>query len=166
MLELELKRIVADHMAENPASGAVMRKAGMQHIGTEKAKYNKHSKWHDAEVYEIRNDRESGMTVADYQKQAMSILNPALSRKDALINGVMGLCGEAGEAIEIVKKHLYQGHDLDRKALAEELGDIAWYLAETAYGLEIPLEEIFRGNTEKLRKRYPEGFTPEKSVNR
>lgn len=164
--ELEIGRIVADHMTENPASGAAMRKAGMQHIGTEKAKYDKHGCLHDAEVYEIRNAKKPGMTVNDYQKQAMASLNPALSRKDILINGVMGLCGEAGEAIDIVKKHLHQGHPLDREALAKELGDIAWYLAETAYALDIPLEDVLQANIRKLQERYPHGFTAENSQNR
>ena len=62
----------------------------------------------------------------------MTTLNPQLSKKDVLINGVMGLCGESGEAIDIVKKWLAQGHDLDKEKLAKELGDICWYLAETA----------------------------------
>ena len=62
------------------------------------------------------------MTVNEYQKLAMTTLNPNLSKKDILINGVMGLCGEAGEAIDIVKKHLAQGHPLDREKLLKELG--------------------------------------------
>lgn len=106
------------------------------------------------------------MTANEYQKLAMTTLNPSLSKKDVLINGVMGLCGEAGEAIDIVKKHLAQGHDLDRERLIKELGDIAWYLAETAWALDIPLETILRGNLEKLKSRYPEGFDTNRSVNR
>ena len=82
------------------------------------------------------------MTINEYQQLAMTTLNPALDRRDVLINGVMGLCGEAGEAIDIVKKHLAQGHELDREKLAKELGDIAWYLAETAYAIGYPLEDI------------------------
>lgn len=106
------------------------------------------------------------MTVNEYQKLAMVTLNPALSKKDVLINGVMGLCGEAGEAIDIVKKHLAQGHDLDREKLVKELGDIAWYLAETAWALEVPLEEVLQGNIDKLKARYPRGFDAERSVHR
>ena len=106
------------------------------------------------------------MTVNEYQILAMKTLNPELSKKDVLINGVMGLCGEAGEAIDLVKKHLHQGHELEKEKLAKELGDIAWYLAETAYALEIPLEDIFEANIEKLKKRYPEGFDAERSINR
>lgn len=103
------------------------------------------------------------MTVNEYQKQAMATLNPALSRKDVLINSVMGLCGESGEAIDLVKKWLAQGHELDKEHLAKELGDIAWYLAEAATALDIPLEDVFQRNLDKLKKRYPEGFDPARS---
>ena len=106
------------------------------------------------------------MTLNEYQRLAMTTLNPELSQKDILINGVMGLCGEAGETIDLVKKHLHQGHELDKKKLASELGDIAWYLAETAHALEIPLEDIFRGNIDKLKRRYPDGFDSQKSIHR
>ena len=106
------------------------------------------------------------MTVNEYQSLALTTLNPQLDKKDMLINGVMGLCGESGEAIDIVKKWLAQGHELDRDALAKELGDIAWYLAETAAALDIPLEDIFRANIEKLKRRYPEGFSTQRSLHR
>lgn len=106
------------------------------------------------------------MTGNEYQKLAMVTLNPALSKKDVLINGVMGLCGEAGEAIDLVKKHLHQGHALDREKLVSELGDVAWYLAETAYALDVPLDEVLQGNIEKLKRRYPEGFAAERSLHR
>ena len=164
--ELEVERITADHMEKNGASGAVMEKAGMKHIATETGKYEKLGMRFDAKVYEIRNDRKTGLTANEYQRLAMKTLNPQLDKKDVLINGVMGLCGESGEAIDIVKKWLAQGHELDREKLAKELGDIAWYLAETAYALDLPLEKILRGNIEKLAKRYPEGFAAERSVNR
>ncbi|MGN0626613.1 MAG: nucleoside triphosphate pyrophosphohydrolase family protein [Oscillospiraceae bacterium] len=106
------------------------------------------------------------MEVNEYQKLAMRTVNPELDKNSVLINGVMGLCGESGEAIDIVKKWFAQGHDLDRENLIKELGDIAWYLAETATALDASLEEVFRGNIEKLQKRYPEGFDAEKSINR
>ena len=106
------------------------------------------------------------MTINEYQKLALTTLNPELSQKDVLINGVMGLCGEAGEAIDIVKKHLAQGHELDREKLIKELGDVAWYLAETAYALDVPLEDVLQRNIDKLRARYPEGFDTKRSVER
>lgn len=104
------------------------------------------------------------MNINDYQAQAMTTLNPALSRKEVLINSVMGLCGESGEAIDIVKKWLAQGHELDKAHLAKELGDIAWYLAEAATALDLSLEDILQANLDKLKKRYPEGFTSQRSM--
>lgn len=106
------------------------------------------------------------MTGNEYQRLAMATLNPALSKQDVLINGVMGLCGESGEAIDIVKKHLHQGHDLDNEKLIKELGDIAWYLAEVAYALDVKLDDVFQQNIEKLKARYPMGFDTERSINR
>lgn len=106
------------------------------------------------------------MTVNEYQKLAMATLNPALDKKDVLINAVMGLCGESGEAIDIVKKWLAQGHELDREKLAKELGDVAWYLAEAATALDLTLEEILEGNIRKLTERYPEGFQAVRSIER
>ena len=104
------------------------------------------------------------MEANEYQRLAMVTLNPALDKRDVLINSVMGLCGESGEAIDIVKKWMAQGHELDKEHLAKELGDIAWYLAEAATVLEIPLEDILQANIDKLKKRYPDGFETKKSL--
>ena len=106
------------------------------------------------------------MTINEYQKLAMTTLNPALDKKDVLINGVMGLCGESGEVIDIVKKHLAQGHELDKEKIIKELGDVAWYMAEIATVLDVELEDVLVQNIEKLKKRYPEGFSTENSLNR
>lgn len=106
------------------------------------------------------------MTPNEYQKLAMTTLNPELNERDVLINGVMGLCGEAGEVIDLVKKHLAQGHELNREKMIDELGDVAWYLAEIATVLDVPLEDVLTRNIEKLKRRYPEGFSTEKSINR
>lgn len=102
------------------------------------------------------------MTENEYQKEAMRTAKPA----GLLINGVMGLCGEAGECIDIVKKSVFQGHDLDKDHLIEELGDVAWYLAITAAAIGCDLSEILQANIDKRHHRYPDGFDPERSVNR
>ena len=65
------------------------------------------------------------MNANEYQKLAMTTLNKELSEKEILINGVMGLCGESGEVIDLVKKWYAHGHELDRDKLVKELGDIA-----------------------------------------
>ena len=104
------------------------------------------------------------MQVNEYQQLAMATLNPELEKRNVLINSVMGLCGEAGEAIDIVKKWMAQGRVLDKEQLVKELGDIAWYLAEAATALDMPLEEILQANIDKLKQRYPNGFETERSL--
>ncbi len=106
------------------------------------------------------------MKVNDYQQLAMTTLNPQLGPKDVLINSVMGLCGESGECIDIVKKWLAQGHDLDKDKLIDELGDVAWYLAECATALGVSLQSVLQHNLDKLRKRYPQGFDKAQSITR
>ena len=106
------------------------------------------------------------MDVNAYQKEAMTLLNPALNEKDVLMNALMGLCGDSGEAIDLMKKHLYQGHALDQEKLIKELGDIAWYLAEAATGLNIDLSEVLQCNLDKLHARYPQGFDTQRSQHR
>lgn len=106
------------------------------------------------------------MEINEYQKEAMRSLNPSLNNDEVLLNGVMGLCGESGEVIDILKKHLSQGHELNRDKMIEELGDVAWYLAETAYALGVDLDTVLRKNLDKLKKRYPEGFSVTDSINR
>jgi NTP pyrophosphatase (non-canonical NTP hydrolase) len=164
--EMGVRKIIGDHMAPNAASGAVMRKAGMVKTGIIPGKYEKHGQIYDAICYELSLESAEPLTADEYQKKAMTTLNPALSKHDALLNAVMGLCGESGECIDLVKKHLFQGHDLDREKLCKELGDVAWYLAEAAFALDLSLEEILRGNLDKLRSRYPQGFDAERSMNR
>lgn len=83
-----------------------------------------------------------------------------------LLEGTMGLSGESGEVLDIIKKYLFQGHDLDRRHIARELGDVAWYLSLAADAIGYSLEDICTMNIQKLWNRYPEGFEIEKSVNR
>ena len=82
------------------------------------------------------------------------------------MNGLIGLNGEAGEAIDILKKYLFQGHELNVEHIAKELGDVAWYLAVSADAIGYKLEDILQMNVDKLKKRYPNGFRTELSINR
>ncbi len=78
----------------------------------------------------------------------------------------LGLTGESGEFADLLKKHLFQGHALDKDKLIEELGDILWYIFEGARILEVDPSEIARMNVAKLKARYPDGFDKERSINR
>lgn len=106
------------------------------------------------------------MKMNDYQVLAMRTINTDLSRDETLLNGCMGLCGEAGEVIDILKKHRGQGHPLNRKRMLEELGDVMWYVAEIAHSLDADLDDVCKDNIAKLGKRYPEGFDADRSINR
>ena len=102
------------------------------------------------------------MRFNEYQKLAHS----TASVEGNIEMCALGLCGESGEVADLVKKHKYHGHDLPSNKLHEELGDILWYVAEMATTLGFSLEHIALMNVRKLRKRYPEGFSSERSINR
>lgn len=105
------------------------------------------------------------MTANEYQ---IAALRTAGKKKDEdlLLNGIMGLNGEAGECIDILKKHMFQGHKLEKEKMKEELGDVAWYLAVSAYALGYTLDEVLKANKEKLERRYPDGFESKRSIER
>ena len=106
------------------------------------------------------------MTANEYQVAALRTANKALSRDELLLDGILGMAGEAGECADIMKKHLFQGHELDKHHLMKECGDVAWYLAITAWALGFTLDDVFTTNVEKLEARYPEGFSEDLSRNR
>ncbi len=106
------------------------------------------------------------MTANEYQVAALRTANKALSREELLLDGILGMAGEAGECVDIMKKHLFQGHELDKHHLMKECGDVAWYLAITAWALGFTLDDVLTTNKEKLEARYPEGFSEDLSRNR
>ncbi len=75
--------------------------------------------------------------------------------------GALGLAGEAGEVVDLIKKFLYAGHPLDAEELVEELGDVLWYVALICHAVGTSIGEVMAANVEKLRRRYPDGFVPE-----
>lgn len=89
-----------------------------------------------------------------------------LTEDELVLNGVLGLSGEVGEVSDVIKKHLFQGHSLNKEELAMELGDVCWYIAILAKGLGVDLESVMRANIDKLKKRYPNGFEADRSINR
>lgn len=109
---------------------------------------------------------EEKLSFNEYQRQARELISPD-GQKDMILNGVLGLAGESGECCDIVKKARFQGHELDKEHLKEEIGDVLWYIAETASGLGISLEEVAQYNLDKLHKRYHGNqFHKEDSIHR
>ncbi len=105
------------------------------------------------------------MTLNEYQGLAQRTSNTQ-KQIDKEMCGLLGLNGEVRELTDLYKKHLFQGHPFETIKVIEELGDILWYLAEIATALEIELNFIADANITKLKKRYPNGFETNKSINR
>ena len=107
---------------------------------------------HDADIYQL------------------DVLKYAPDHHDYLLNVIyaaMGMCGEAGEVSELIKKYAYHGHTIDTEHLARELGDVLWYVSYMAHLFGYPLGKIMAMNQDKLAKRYPDGkFDEERSRNR
>lgn len=110
------------------------------------------------------------MTINDYQQKALyfkAVSNFNITGETIrLLEGVMGMVGEAGECDELLKKHLFQGHDLNREHMAKEIGDVAWYVALAADALGYSLDEIMQMNLDKISDRYPEGYDDQRSIYR
>ena len=106
------------------------------------------------------------MQLNEYQELAARTLGRDRTHEQQLANAALGLAGEAGETADVIKKHLFHATPLDQDALVKELGDCLWYIGAFATVLGLTLDEIAQKNIDKLRKRYPEGFDPERSRNR
>lgn len=111
------------------------------------------------------------MELNEYHQLAMRTdpidnYKPEYQKTQRLTNALMGLNGEAGEAIEILKKAMFQGHTLLVDNVIEELGDCLWYIVEAADALGYKLDDVARINIKKLKRRYPNGFTTEDSIER
>lgn len=104
------------------------------------------------------------MQLNEYQQLAQRTANH--NQEFALANWGLGITGEAGEVADLIKKSVFHNHVVDKVEIQKELGDVMWYLAQIATTAGLTLEEIATANIEKLRKRYPNGFSIEDSVKR
>lgn len=113
-----------------------------------------------------------GMSVDEYQRAALR--TAPRNGVDRSANGpdfdnliwALGLTGEAGEVADYLKKVYGHGHPLDRQKVKKELGDVLWYVAVLANSFGLTLEEVAEANVQKLRERYPAGFSPAASLTR
>lgn len=106
------------------------------------------------------------MKLNEYQQLAARTRNGQMEKKEHLTNDGLGLSGEAGEVAGTIKKMVHHGHFYSVEKLAEELGDVLWYVADLATTMGISLESVALGNIAKLERRYPDGFNEERSINR
>ena len=105
------------------------------------------------------------MTGNEYQQLAARTINKHLTDRGLEKHALHGMVGEIGEIHSLYQKY-YQGHPLSEEALKEELGDLLWFVSEFATSKGWALEDVMESNIEKLRKRYPDGFSSERSLNR
>lgn len=130
-----------------------------EYVGLDEEEYVRHT----ASRFEVIV---STTTLDEYQIAALRSADMGLDQRDLLLKNALGLGGEAGEVLDHIKKHVYHGHPLDREYVKKELGDLLWYIAAEADAVELTLEEVATANIEKLRKRYPDGFSKAASLNR
>ncbi len=83
-----------------------------------------------------------------------------------LVWNAIGLAGEAGEVAELVKKGVFHQHGVDTVKLKKELGDVLWYVAALCTKAGIDMGEVMQENIDKLKTRYPEGFSSAASQKR
>ena len=105
------------------------------------------------------------MNMNDYQVLAERTDRP-VNQMDGILHASMGMVGEAAETLDHVKKVLEQGHELNKDKLIEEAGDNLWYIAKLARYCGVSLDDLAQRNIDKLRRRYPDGFTVQCSVGR
>lgn len=115
---------------------------------------------------EHKYDNDKTMSFDEYKDLAMTTCSiPYENKKGRLYHAVFGLTSEAGEVSGILQKS-YQGHELDPEHMKKELGDCLWMIAEACDALGLSMEDVAWTNIDKLKKRYPEGFSSERSLNR
>lgn len=106
------------------------------------------------------------MTFEEYNKLALRTVNEDLTDEELLLNATLGSLGELGEIADHVKKYLYHGHVLCIEEMVKEIGDVLWYLNLLTKFTGYSLEEVASINITKLKKRYPDKFSFEASINR
>ena len=106
------------------------------------------------------------MDFETYRRDVFRTVRPETPERERILIAALGLCGESGEVAENVKKSLFQGHPLETSALRDELGDVLWYFVFLCDTVGLTVEDVMEANVTKRRKRYPDGFSSERSIQR
>lgn len=112
-----------------------------------------------------KRDYATRFSADDYQVLAERTINRNNTDASNLKHGIIGLSAEAGEVASLLQKY-YQGHPFDYNHLRSELGDCLWMIAEVCTMCGWDMSEIMAMNISKLKARYPNGFSAEKSLHR
>ncbi len=82
------------------------------------------------------------------------------------LHALIGISTESGELLDAFKKHIFYGKEIDQANIKEEIGDLMWYVALLCNANGFDFYKILETNIEKLKARYPEGFTKEQATER
>ena len=99
------------------------------------------------------------MNFKEYQKQAIVTKKKWDDKNFEMMYLAMSLAGESGEVIEIIKKHMRDGREIDIEKLKYEIGDVMWYIASLCDCMGFDMGEVAHMNIEKLRKRHGGSFS-------
>jgi NTP pyrophosphatase (non-canonical NTP hydrolase) len=166
--------LVQEDMRSRDAAGRAKYKTPLQAFNGRDADVDLYQELLDAVVYQRQKIEErrlidSGFvsdairTEPDYSKAVERLSDPRTVR---LLHVAMGLCTEAGEFLDVLKKHIFYGREIDTVNLVEELGDTSWYQRVGCDALEISFTEMLLRNVRKLRSRFPEKFTEQAAKER
>lgn len=97
---------------------------------------------------------EHKMLVRRLAKPGKDVLETMTAAKADLMHACMGICGEAGELLDSIKKHVIYNKSLDFDNIVEELGDLEFYMEQLRQHLIISRSQVLFANIEKLNKRY------------
>ena len=106
------------------------------------------------------------MNMNEYQLLAKRTIPEGWHETSMIAHALHGISSEIGELHGIYQKSMFQGHDFSEEHAQKEVGDILWFIAEYCTGMGWNLDDIARLNIEKLKARYPEGFSEENSLHR
>lgn len=120
----------------------------------------------------LGNRKKKSMQINEYQEKSMRTKSPTPGDRSfspaeqQMLNAALGLSGEAGELVDYLKKGFFHGHEIDPVKIADETGDLLWYIAYLLDAVGLKLEDVMAQNVAKLERRYPGGFSVEDSKNR
>ena len=105
------------------------------------------------------------LTMNEYQQLAQRTMSEEMTTEEKTLHALHGIASEVGEIHGIFQK-AYQGHAVRDEELMKEVGDLLWFVAELCTARAWQVEDVARHNIDKLKRRYPDGFDPERSRNR
>lgn len=106
------------------------------------------------------------MEIKEFQEKSKRTFNWGVPYNDQLLNCCLGIHGESGEVADVIKKSIFQGHQMDIEHIKEEIGDVMFYIVNLANVLGLDMGDILESNYLKLKKRFPNGFSVQDSIKR